>query len=126
MTSPTVRSIAHLKETGWVVDKVEHFNTFAHRTFDLFGCIDIVAIRPGELAGIQTTSDDTGGNSGERRRKILAEPRMRQWLEAGGTLYLHAWAKRGAQGKRKTWQLVVNEPITLAHFDPIPCEAPAC
>lgn len=107
-TSPTQRSLKLLRETGWIPEVVERWNAYTKTRKDLFGCIDIVALRHGELAGIQTTS--ASGSS--RIAKIKAEPRMISWLEAGGTLYVHGWAKRGARGKRKTWTCRVV-PITL-------------
>lgn len=107
-TSPTQRSLKLLRETGWIPEVVERWNAYTKTRKDLFGCIDIVALRHGELAGIQTTS--ASGSS--RIAKIKAEPRMVSWLEAGGTLYVHGWAKRGARGKRKTWTCRVV-PITL-------------
>lgn len=107
-TSPTQRSLKLLRDQGWTVDITEHWVSLHRKPGskgprgvrrDLFGCIDLVALRHGELAGIQTTS----GPGSARIAKIKAEPRMVTWLEAGGTLYVHGWAKRGARGKRKLW-----------------------
>lgn len=107
-TSPTQRSLKFLREQGWTVEVVERWNAYTKTRKDLFGCIDLVAMRHGELAGVQTTS----GAGSARIAKIKAEPRMVQWLEAGGTLYVHGWDKRGARGKRKTWTCRVV-PITI-------------
>jgi hypothetical protein len=60
------------------------------------------------ILGIQATAGGTGGAHAARRAKILAEPRARQWVEAGGRLELWSWAKQGARGKPKRWQLRVE------------------
>ncbi len=101
--SPTQRSLKYLRETGWDAEVVERWNSYARRRVDLFNCIDIVALRDGELAGVQTTSQS--GSS--RIAKIKDEKLMRAWLRAGGTLYVHGWAKRGPRGKRKVWTVRV-------------------
>lgn len=104
-TSPTQRSLKFLRDAGWTVDITEKWNAYTRTRKDLFGCIDLVAIRYGELAGIQTTS----GPGSSRIAKIKAEPRMVTWLEAGGTLYVHGWReivarkKDGTKAKRKRW-----------------------
>lgn len=111
-TSPTQRSLAHLRKLGYQCGITEHWNSFVKRRQDLFGCIDIVALGEGTITGVQTTSSD---NVAARRDKILAEPRMRAWLKAGGLLVVHGWAVQGARGKRKVWTLR-EVPITLADF----------
>ncbi len=40
-----------------------------------------------------------------RRVKALAEPRLRQWLDAGGRFEIWSWGKRGGRGERKLWTL---------------------
>src|ERR1700676_5404113 len=54
--SSTVRTLAVLKKEGYTAQVVEYYNQFARRRIDLFGIIDIVALRPDETLGIQTTS----------------------------------------------------------------------
>lgn len=108
--SPTARTLEECRKRGWVAQVVERT---IGRTFikqDLFGCIDIVALtKPDDgllgvrgTVGIQATS---GSNHAARRDKILAEPRMLSWLEAGNRLELWTWAKRG---KTKRWTLRVE------------------
>lgn len=118
-TSPNARTLAECRKRGWVAQTVERpWNPHTKVTLDLFGVIDLMVIVPpdwltgklvpGYLLGIQATSDNTGGNAYRRRAKILAEPRAKQWLEAGGRLELWSWSKRGDQGKRKLWTLRVE------------------
>lgn len=111
-TSPTQRSKAKLKAGGYDVGVTEHWNPHAFIRQDLFGCIDMLAIKSGEpIIAVQTTSTDVAS----RRTKILAEPRMKVWLETGNRLLIHGWRKRGARGKRKLWDCRDVE-ITLEDF----------
>lgn len=115
-TSPTQRTLAECRKRGWIVQVVERYNPHARVLQDLFGVIDLVAIvshmdaERGRLQGdallaIQACS---GTDHARRRDKILAEPRARAWIEAGGKLELWSWAKQGARGKRKLWTLRVE------------------
>jgi hypothetical protein len=104
------RSLAHLRRLGYVAEVVEQR---VHRfvTRDFLGVIDVLGVKPGEpLVGVQATSTS---NLAARRKKALAEPRLRTWLEAGAVFLLHGWAKRGPAGKRKLWT-VTEEAVTLA------------
>ncbi|MCA1833025.1 MAG: hypothetical protein ABR520_11185 [Mycobacteriales bacterium] len=123
--SPTSRTLAECRKRGWIAQVVEQHLPFP-KPFgtkrDLFGVIDIVAICPGcpsdfsdapfigrpSIVAIQATSALTGGNHAARRAKILAEPRAKAWVEAGGRLELWSWSKRGDRGKAKRWTLRVE------------------
>jgi hypothetical protein len=116
-TSPTARTLAECRKRGWTAQVVEqNVKIPGGRAFkrDLFGVIDIVAITPQGLLGIQTTGGKDSGVHANRLAKILAEPRARRWIEAGGRLELWSWAMRGAAGTRKLWTLR-TEVITLEH-----------
>ena len=122
-TSPTARTLAECRKRGWPAGVVEKFVRFpppGHHV-DLFGVLDIVAIvtmvhdayqfgdepprRGAATIGIQACA---GADVGRRRKKILAEPRARQWVEAGNRLELWSWALQGARGKQKRWLLRVE------------------
>jgi hypothetical protein len=99
--TPTARSLAECRRRGWEVDVVER--RVWRKTRDFLGCIDLIAIPPGQLpVGIQATS---GSNHGARIAKAKAEPRLAAWLGAGCTFAVWSWAKKGARGKRKRWTL---------------------
>lgn len=120
MTSPTQRSLAHLKASGYCAQVVERFNPYAKVRIDLFGFIDIVAIRSSniregideQILAVQTTSRD---NMNARVQKILLIPEAKIWLKAGGLIVVHGWALGGAVGKRKLWTLK-EKNITLQDF----------
>ena len=57
--SPTQLSIRHLKENGYLVAVVEKWNPFVKIRQDLFGFIDVLAIRENETLAVQVTSGRT-------------------------------------------------------------------
>lgn len=119
--SPTQRTLDELRKRGWTAQVVERpWNKFSKVTLDLFGVIDLVAIVPctasggvsnGAILGIQATS---GSNHASRRTKILAEPRAKEWVDAGGRLELWTWSQRvaykanGSKAMRPAWTLRVE------------------
>ena len=107
--SPTQRTLAFLRKEGWTAQIVEKWNAFSHTRLDLFGCIDILAVRPGCILGIQVTS---GNNHAARVNKSVELKTLRDWLLAGGKYEVWSWAKRGKRGKRKLWTLRRQE-LTL-------------
>lgn len=114
-TSPTVRSKALLTEMGYAVGIVEHYNYFARRRIDLFGCIDMVAVKATEngVLAIQTT---TSSNVSARLKKAVEIPEVKIWLEAGNRFEVHGWSKRGGRGERKLWD-VRRVPLTLGDLE---------
>lgn len=110
MTSPTQRTLALLRESGWTAQVVERWVPQARKRVDLFGCIDLVAMRATDkgLLGVQAT---TAANLAARVTKALAEPRLLTWLSAGNRFLLHGWAKKGPAGARKLWAVNVREIV---------------
>ncbi len=114
-TSPTQRTLAECKRRGWIAGVVERHIPFPRpqgTKIDLFGVIDLVVIVPskfdvGRILAIQATGG-SGGVHAARRAKILAEPRAKAWVDAGGRLELWSWSKRGGAGKRKLWTLRIE------------------
>ena len=114
MTSPTQRSIALLKERGYVTAIVEKFVRFpppGHRV-DLWGFVDLLAIRSGEILAVQTTS---GANVSARLNKISYSPLIATVLSAGVRVVVHGWSKKGPRGKAKKWECR-EEMLTADHF----------
>lgn len=98
--TPTQRSLKLLRDAGYTPGIVEKFNAYAKVRQDFLGGIDIIAIKEGEILGVQTTSDT---HVADHIAKILAEPRILLWLQAGGRMVVHGWGKKGPRGKRKVW-----------------------
>jgi hypothetical protein len=92
---------------------VEHWNPHARVRQDLFNVIDIVAITPTGLLGIQACA---GSSHAARRAKVLAEVKAAAWTAAGARLAVWSWSKRGGRGERKLWTLREDE-IAAAEFN---------
>ncbi len=102
MSKATELTLKRLRETGWTVAIVERWVQAARKRIDAFGLIDILAVRPGAVLGVQST---TGSQHSEHVRKALAEPRLVRVLASGMRFELWSWAKRGGRGRRKLWTL---------------------
>ena len=118
-----------MERDGWTCAVVERWNSFAKVRQDLFGFIDLVAIKadqPGVLA-IQACADNGGGVSDHIKKltSVLSDEKpergesrvrnVKEWLAAGNKLDVMGWGKRGERGKRKVWTLR-RVPITLETF----------
>lgn len=129
-TSPTQRSKKWLQDRGWQVAIVEHWNAHCMIRQDLWGFGDLLVCSHADPKGItqwrsiaiiQTTS---GSNVAARKAKILAEPKAKKWLLAGGEIVVHGWRKVGPRGKRKTWELR-EIPILISDFPLTPADGEA-
>lgn len=130
-TSPTQRTIERLRADGWTCQSVEkkapmpagmvrdnrsgimRMAFFLTVTQDLFGCIDILAIRPGDILGIQATSGGGIGlsNFNARKRKVESLENAKVWLQSGARLQIWSWKKVGHR-----WQPHI-EDVTLEMFE---------
>jgi len=101
-TSPTQRSLKLLRSEGWFCAITERWNQYAKVRQDLFGFIDILAIKSDMTMAVQTT---TGDNVSKRIEKIRELQAASLWLESPSRLIVvHGWRKVGKQGDRKLWQ----------------------
>lgn len=109
--SPTARTLAWLRKTGVKAGVVERWIKLSKGggiRKDLFGCIDVIALRHGRIIGIQCTS---GSNHAAHLTKVRHNTELREWLACGGSYELWSWQKRG-KGRQK-WlpridSLIVN------------------
>lgn len=99
MSSPTVRSLAKLRKEGYVAEIVEKFNSFTKTRKDLWGIIDILAIRRYEVLGVQTTS---WANVSDRVKKITDSEHIGAIREAGIRVVVHGWKKNP---KTNRWEV---------------------
>jgi hypothetical protein len=88
--SPTQRSLKLLREQGYSVWIVEHWNHFARIRQDLFGCIDLLAIGNGETLAVQTTSRS---NVAARQKKIVENEYYLEMVRSGWRVQVHGWGK---------------------------------
>lgn len=88
--SPTQRSKAFLEGRGYLVAITERWNPFAKVRQDLYGFIDMLAVREGEVLGVQTTSRS---NMSARAKKIAEHENVDAVRKAGIRIEIHGWAK---------------------------------
>ena len=89
MSSPTQRSLKFLREEGYLVAVVEKWNPHAKIRQDLFGWIDLVALKDNETLAVQATST----NVQIRVRKITESLTVDAVRKAGWRIVVHGWRK---------------------------------
>lgn len=96
--TPTQRSLAKLRAEGCdLVQVVEKWNPHARIRQDLFGVVDILAIRDGQTIAIQSTS---GTNVNARVTKIAESEAIAHIRKAGWTFHVHGWRKTKPRGQK--------------------------
>jgi len=89
--TPTQRSLKLLRDEGWRVAIVEHWNSFARIRQDLFGIIDLLCVKDGVTMGVQTTSYS---NVSARINKMQESEHIGALREAEWVLRVHGWRKK--------------------------------
>jgi hypothetical protein len=87
--SPTQRSLKYLRDEGYLVAIVEHWQPFARIRKDLWGWADLLAIKRGEVLAVQVTSEGVAS----RVAKIIASETLGRVREAGIRVEVHGWRK---------------------------------
>lgn len=96
--TPTQRSTRFLQEEGYHVELVEQTKRVgvpgAMKVWktDLFGFLDLLCIRRGEVLGVQVTS---ASNVPARVRKITDSPLLPLVRESGVRIVVHGWHPDG-------------------------------
>jgi len=108
--SPTSRTMQTLKGEGWRCGVVERFIGPTQTRKDLFGIIDLIAIRPWLITGVQCCALS---GMAAHRKKLMEEnaDATRAWLEATGRLEIWAWRKYANKIDRKVWRPTVTSII---------------
>ena len=97
----TQLSRRELEKEGYLVEITERWNSFARKRKDLFDFIDLLAIKKGEVVGVQTTS---ASNGGARIKKIVEHPNYPLVKDSGIKIVVHAWGKVKNRWKvKETW-----------------------
>lgn len=100
--SLTPRSMAEMRDRGYVVAVVEHYNAFTRRKHDLFGCIDLLCIGNNETVAVQVTSRN---NMSSRRGKIEETEAYPEMIRSGWRILIHGWDKEGGLWRLKEVEL---------------------
>jgi hypothetical protein len=103
--SPTQLSKKHLTEQGYLPWITEHWNSFAKIRQDLFGFIDIIAVKEGSILGVQTTSKS---NLSARVKKIKESEYLPIILSSGMRVIVHGWSKKKI-GRKNVFELTQRE-----------------
>lgn len=96
------RSLELLRRAGYICAIVEKTIPYKFIKQDLFGFIDIVALKAGErgVLGVQSTTD---GNRCKHRITLEKLPALKLWLSCGNRLTLHVWGKAKFKTKSNAW-----------------------
>lgn len=88
--SPTQLTLRKLREDGYTAQVVEVWNPHARIRSDLFGVVDVLALRGTETLAIQATS---AANVSSRVHKIADASTIGAIREAGWSFRVWGWAK---------------------------------
>lgn len=91
-TSPTALTLRDLRRDGWTAEVVERWNPHARVRHDLFGFVDVLALRGDVTLGVQATS---ASNVSSRVRKIADSDLVAAVRAAGWQLEVWGWEKKG-------------------------------
>lgn len=91
--TPTQRTLAYLRKHGYTAAVVEKWNPHAKIRNDLFGFIDVLALRGDETLAVQATS---GSNTSARVKKIADAEHLSVVREAGWRIEVHGWRKNAS------------------------------
>jgi hypothetical protein len=115
--STTRLSLEYLRGHGYVVDVVERWVPSGaggqQVRRDLFGILDLVALRGKETVGVQTTSK---ANAASRARKMAESDHIRALWAAGWHLVVHGWWQPG--GPKTRYQVVEIEVMPVVSDEP--------
>jgi carbonic anhydrase len=100
--SPTQRTLALLREDGYLAAVVEHWNPHARVRQDLFGIIDVVAVGNRSTIGVQATSYS---NVSARVAKLRDSDTIGRLREAGWSIFVHGWKKDRKSGRWEVRQV---------------------
>lgn len=86
--SPTERTLAWLRKDGYLAEVVEHRVPHVNVSRDLFGFVDILALKGNVTIAIQATS---ASNVAPRCRKVMASPHLAAVRMAGWNVWVLGW-----------------------------------
>lgn len=89
--SPTQLSLKMMRDQGYYAEVVERYNSFTRKRNDLFGFVDVLCLKPGEVVGVQTTSYS---NLSARIKKIREHENFVKVQDSGIRIIIHGWVKR--------------------------------
>jgi hypothetical protein len=113
--SPTQLSLKMMREQGYYAEVVERYNSFTRKRNDLCGFIDILCLRPGEVVGVQTTSNS---HVSDRYKKIREHENFKKVTDAGIKVVVHGWEKKNNRWKcREVFVAPQSAELSAEHVD---------
>jgi hypothetical protein len=106
--TPTTRTLAYLRQLGYLPTVVESWIPYANLRRALWGFADVLAVHPGDwliLLVQVTTVDHVAG----RLAKARGKPKLAVWLRAGGVFELHGWTRRAGKWQVKRVAVQVED-----------------
>lgn len=97
-TNYDAKTMKLIRDEGFFIGKVEHYNSFSRKKQDLFGIIDYVAMGNGMIVGVQSTSY---ASKSAHRMAILESSVLPVWLRSGGKFLLVCWKKNAIKKSKK-------------------------
>ena len=97
--TPTQRTLKKLRDDGWIAEVVERWVPGANIRKDLFGWIDIMALRDGQTLAVQCTSYS---NMSARIKKIEESETIAEVRKAGWSVWVIGWRKVNNRWAEKT------------------------
>jgi hypothetical protein len=92
--SPTQLTLKRLRDDGWTAEVVERWIPGANIRKDLFGIVDVVALKGEDTLAVQATSSS---NVSARVRKIADSEHIAAIREAGWMVHVYGWQKKGGR-----------------------------
>ena len=100
------KSVALLRKRGYIAENTEHWNNFAKISQDLFGFVDVAAVRDGILLLVQVTSK---GGMSTRLKKIQTNSIAKVLMTVPGVrISIHGWHAE-KHGKVNRWKVVEKD-----------------
>lgn len=96
--SPTQLSLKLMRERGYLCEVTEKWNPWAKIRQDLFGFVDILCIKEGEVIGVQCTSRP---HVSTRYNKIRDHDNIWWVLDSGIRVLIQGWSKN----KSGRWEM---------------------
>lgn len=90
VSSPTQRTLAEMRKRGYCAEVTERYLHVIKRRKDLYGFIDILAVKKGEIVGIQACS---ATDISKRVDKIANHENVGIVRSSGMKLLVHGWRK---------------------------------
>src|SRR5258708_4321439 len=104
MVSPTARTLAHLRASGFLADVCERYIAPIRRKRDLFGFADVLAVRRG-ISGVLAIQCTTRGHVQDRLIRAKSRRELAVWLAAGNAFEVWGWVQR--QGRWRVYRVAV-------------------